>query len=378
MRIAMVFSSDPSTAGGVQEQLLSLQNSLLALGHQVDIFGPAKNIFPFKSYTEISVIKPIPLPNGNVANYTVAMPETDAILKKIQKNYDLVHLHEPYIGLVAWKLISTLNLPLVTTFHAGWNKGSVMEFLQMVIAPFQAIFSQRVQEAIFVSQLGKENWGSLCNGKVGKTVIPLGIGSEFSPPNIVKTIKQPWKLLFVARLVSRKGLQYLPPLIKILKDEGIEVKLEVIGRGPMLAEVKKLALKLGVSRSIEFLGELHGAQKIAHFHAADFFMAPYTDEAFGLTLLEAMAAGCPPIGFNNDAFADTIDQCPVTPLTVAYGDVNQLAKKLKFLATHPKTYTAVREWGFKFCAQFDWAEIAKKTVKVYQKAINRFQSTTST
>ena len=102
-------------------------------------------------------------------------------------------------------------------------------------------------------------------------------------------------VLFLARLVPRKGLEDLLEAWSKLMISRPDVLLVIAGDGPLRADLER-KVPLGVS----FVGRLAGPEVWHAYAAADIFVAPSRREPWGLTINEAMAAGLPVV--MTDAF----------------------------------------------------------------------------
>jgi phosphatidylinositol alpha-1,6-mannosyltransferase len=143
--------------------------------------------------------------------------------------------------------------------------------------------------------------------------------ARFQPPRDRKALRQSlgWSgrsvILTIARLVPRKGLDQalraLAEARKLPKDW-----LYVIGgRGPVEAELRALADRLGLSERVRFLGFVPDEDLAALYGAADVFLQPNRTvdgdtEGFGIVFLEANACGTPVIGGIAGGTADAIEE----------------------------------------------------------------------
>jgi glycosyltransferase involved in cell wall biosynthesis len=100
----------------------------------------------------------------------------------------------------------------------------------------------------------------------------------------------------VGRIERVKGINYLLLAMKIILQQYPNARLEIIGDGSQLNELKSLAEKIGISNSVIFFGKL--ANPIPNYGRMDIFVLPSILEGFGLVLLEAMAAGIPVVATN--------------------------------------------------------------------------------
>lgn len=130
-------------------------------------------------------------------------------------------------------------------------------------------------------------------------VIYYGVNFEdFNPKNrgfIRKRIRDKYNikenealLLFVGKEYKRKGLEYIIKALRFLQRD--DIKLLVVG------EDKSLDGRRFISTSDEKIIFVRHSQDVAQYYvAADIFIFPITFDAFGMVLLEAMAAGLPVI-----------------------------------------------------------------------------------
>ncbi|MGE0141803.1 MAG: glycosyltransferase [Planctomycetota bacterium] len=104
-------------------------------------------------------------------------------------------------------------------------------------------------------------------------------------------------LVSACRVVPKKGMDRVPPLLLALRARGIRAHWQLAGDGPELARVRALALELGVSEQIEFLGPLPNDRLLDVIAASDVAILPSIEQTDGerdglpVFLIEAMALG---------------------------------------------------------------------------------------
>ncbi len=370
LKIAMFFSSDPSQAGGVQEHVFHLSRQLSKLGHKIDIYGPEKNILPYINYHPISKSVTVPVPNGNWANFTVKKSKINLTEMLKEKKYDLVHVHEPYIPFINWELMTESTIPKVATFHTGWDDGSVIGVFNPFISLFRNTFSSNFKGGIFVSKISKKRWRDLFAKKILNEVIHNGIDEIFLPLKNKKTGKI-IKLLFLGRIVSRKGLIYLIKAVNNLSKKRKDFHLTIVGEGPLKKKLESYVRLHKLQKFVAFAGEIIGQKRVKYYQQANIFCAPYRDEAFGLTVLEAMATGTPIVGFKNSAFKEILKGYPYPELLVRSKDIDKLAGALEKIIKDKNMRQKTSSWLLKESKKYSWEKIAKETEEFYYKILEK-------
>lgn len=369
LKIAMFFSSDPSQAGGVQEHVNHLSRNLSSLGHKIDIYGPEKNILQYINYHPVTRSIKIPIPNGNWSNVTVEKENNEQLINKInQRNYDIIHIHEPYIPFVGWEIMKKTKSKKVATFHSAWEKNSIISFINPFITLFQDTFSTSFSGAIFVSKIVKKRWQELCGKKVKQKIIHNGVDKIFYP--IKKQTTFNLKLLFLGRLVEKKGPKYLLKAFNKIIKKFPKLKLIFVGKGEIKKSLENYVKDRELGRNVIFEGEIIGQKRVKYYQQADIFCAPYSDEAFGLTILEAMATGTPIVGFHNSAFKEILKGYPFPELLVKSRDVNKLAWALEKVIEDKNIRQNISSWLIKESKKYNWEKIAQETEEFYYKVLD--------
>lgn len=368
LKIAMFFSSDPSHAGGVQEHVFNLSRHLSILGHKIDIYGPEKNILLYTNYHPISKSITVPIPNGNWGNFTVKIIDENLVSLLKRKNYDLIHIHEPYIPFINWEIMNETIIPKVATFHTGWDDDSIISFINPFISLFKNNFSSNFRGGIFVSKIVKKRWQSLFTKNLNKEIIYNGVEENFLPLNNKKHGKI-IKLLFLGRIVSRKGLIYLVKTINQISKKRQDFHLTIVGDGLLRKQLESYVKLHKLNKFITFTGEIIGEKRVKYYQNADIFCAPYLDEAFGITVLEAAACGLPIVGFNNMAFKEIFKKYPYPELLVELRDIKKLEEAILTLMNNEKMRKNISTWCLAESKKYNWEKVARKTEDFYFKIL---------
>jgi phosphatidylinositol alpha-mannosyltransferase len=369
LRIAMFMSSHPAKAGGVQEHILYLSREMKKRGHRVTLFGPkpSKNIFTHYKVMGEKIY--LPLPGDNDGNIHVLYEKDKPEEVFTQTKFDILHIHEPYMPLAAWTVLDKARLPVVGTFHTSWDDDSLLNVLNGFMPLFKDTFSSRNHSAIFVSDATRKKWIDLCSSAMLKEVIPNAVdGNEFYPK---QSINKKIELLYVARLVARKGIDKLLESVLILQKNKVDFHLTIIGGGVKASYVRDFIRIHSLKHIVTYLGELRGADRLPYFHKADVFCAPYINEAAPIAILEAISSGLPIVGFRNNSFSEILSDYPFKELLVKK-DPKDLAHALEQLIENPSKIQTIKKWCIDKRSSFSWTRIADRTEEMYYKTIERY------
>jgi glycosyltransferase involved in cell wall biosynthesis len=125
-------------------------------------------------------------------------------------------------------------------------------------------------------------------------------------------------LLTVRRLEPRMGIEELLRACRQLVGDGLDFTLGVAGSGMLAARLRVLSENLGLEDRVRFLGRVAESSLPGLYAAADLFVLPtIAYEGFGMSTLEALAAGTPVVGTPVGATPELLR--PLDPMLVAPG-----------------------------------------------------------
>jgi glycosyltransferase involved in cell wall biosynthesis len=117
------------------------------------------------------------------------------------------------------------------------------------------------------------------------------------------------RLLFVGELVPRKGVSVLVDALARLRAAGHAVSLDVVGDGPLEADLRARAGSAGVAGHVRFAGPVpHGPSLLDYFRRADVFVLPsIAGEGVPRVIQEAMASSCPVVATDVGSVREQLD-----------------------------------------------------------------------
>lgn len=225
-----------------------------------------------------------------------------------RRRIDLVHAHWliPQ-GWIASRLASQSGgIPFLVTSHGADLYGFRAAWLTRVKRNVAA----RAAAMTVVSGAMREAAQQLGLTPRRFVVLPMGADmlGRFTPDASVHRSTN--ELLFVGRLVAKKGLPHLIDAMPHVLRERPDARLTIAGFGPEQAELEARAARLGLVGRVQFLGSVTQADLPALYQRAAILVAPFIREADGnqeglpVVLMEAAACGCPIIAGRVDGVAE--------------------------------------------------------------------------
>jgi len=162
-------------------------------------------------------------------------------------------------------------------------------------------------------------------------VIPNGVDLVAFQPQQTAPDMGPLRILCVGRLIERKGQDHLIDAVKRLTDEGIDVRLDLVGAGDARADYESHVKCVGLADRVRFLGYVPRENILEHYGAAHVFVLPSYNEGMSVALLEAMASGLPVVVTPTGGTSELVEP-ETNGLVFEWGDVDQLTSHLRRLA----------------------------------------------
>jgi glycosyltransferase involved in cell wall biosynthesis len=160
-----------------------------------------------------------------------------------------------------------------------------------------------ISTRVFVNGRGlaDELWRPL-QGKVTEAIISTISANDFLP--VDRETEGRIELLSVCRLVPSKRIDVALDMTKLLLDRGIDVRLTVVGDGPLRNELIHQAEKLSLGDHVTFTGYIDDRRYLRTIYGRSHVFVLCTEmEGVSLAIQEAMAAGLAVVSTNRGALA---------------------------------------------------------------------------
>lgn len=287
-----------------------------------------------------------------------------------------IHAHwlfpQGILAVFAAKFIAP-SVPVICTSHGGdlfGLKGRIAASLRSCVLKHSKVITV-VSDAMKVFLLHNHT----LDDSIKVQVIPMGVDlkNSFIP---TAQPKCPYQLLFVGRMVEKKGIEYLIQAMSQVAHVFPQAKLTVVGDGPYLNIAKNLASSLELNANIEFLGAMENLQLPALYQNATFFVAPFIEakngdqEGLGLVMVEAMGCGCAVIASDMPAVRDVVINNE-TGILVPQRDSQALASEIIRLMNSPEATARISRQGRHYVShKFDWEIVSAKYATLLEAAID--------
>ena len=289
---------------------------------------------------------------------------------------DLIHAHwlipQGLAALLA-RLLVRRYVPIVCTSHGGdlfGLKGPLLDRIKKGIL-------NRCDSISVVSHAMAARVKALAP-HTHPAVIPMGtdLRDRFVPSAAPRSgpIQH---LIFVGRLVQKKGVEHLLEAVAILRPTHPALSLEIVGHGPLLGSLVATADARDLGDCVRFTGPVPHDRLAERYQSADLAVFPFVEatdgdqEGFGLVMVEAMGCSCAVIASGLPAVRDVI-RPGETGILVPPGDPRALAAAIAAALVDPEYARVIAQRGRMYAVEnFDWGVARRRFTKVYQEMLNR-------
>ncbi|MBE0479391.1 MAG: glycosyltransferase family 4 protein [Dehalococcoidia bacterium] len=374
MKIALVSPYDFAYPGGVNNHILHLREHFIRMGHEIKIIAPSSR--PLNNSQNVIVIgKAVPI---RASGSIVRVPVSPNLLfsQKIRQllareRFDVVHIHEPFLPVLGTAVLhhcSSREL-VVATFHAFRSNSWGYVFWKPIILNH---WFRKLEGKIVVSRAAMDFISRYFPGEY--EIIPNGIdfarfaGVDVQP--IPEFCDGKLNVLFVGRIEKRKGFKYLLGAYQRVKQGMPDIRLIVVGpQDRSLQKFRRIASEQNI-RDVVFAGYASHEDLPRYYKSADVFCSPATGkESFGLVLLEAMAAGTPPVASSIAGYAGVIKHGK-DGILVKPKDETALADVLKQVLNDRSLRERMGEAGRIKAAEYSWNTVAERVMGYYQQLLS--------
>ena len=335
----LIISPTQFGIGGISQHIQGLKNFLEKHDHKVEIIS-SENTFTIP-------IKGLKNPSFMISSF---------FKSKFKKNQDIVHAH---------------NIPAALSMKNTSGKK---------ILSLHGIFSQQINQlhgkqtgnistkyeknaltwADAITVVSKEAYDYYTN--LGYNVFQIPNAIDFSSLTSKIDRRYEKQIIFVGRLSREKGIDNLISISKKLPND---VHLVILGTGP---EEHKIIDLVKNHKNIHFFGYQKKEETISLIRGSDILIQPSLNEGISSTILEAMACKTIVVTTNVGGNKELIISEETGFLLSINSDL--FIEKINYIFTHQEISEKIINNAFQFVEQYDWNEVGKKYLKLYEKLLD--------
>lgn len=293
----------PKQYGGTERVVSALTEELVKRGHEVTLFATGDSVTSANLIsTQPRSLSEAGIKNANTAGEIILQHVGNAY--KMQNRFDIIHDHIAFSNLPAANFIKT---PVVITLHGP-------------ITPTKRKLYEMFDKPYYVS-ISKSQIRYFPNINIAGTVYN-GLPMEDYPFGR----KDKGYLLFVGRISKLKGVHFA---IEVAETLDLPLIIAATLHSRDIPYFKKY-IKPHLSDKIQWIGEVGEEERNVLMSKALCFLNPVTwKEPFGLTMIEAMACGCPVVAFNKGSIPEVIENGKTGFIVQDVGEMISAVKRIK-------------------------------------------------
>lgn len=345
MRILHVITS--LEIGGAQKLLTDLL-PLQAISENVTLLVYERICNDFEKTLEQADINIICLEEHNFYNPKVVLK-----LRKIFKDYDIVHAH--LFPTIYWASLAArgLKTKLIYTEHSTFNSRRNKWYFR----PIERFMYKRYDKIISISRQTQEAL-TLWLGENDERFIIIENGVDTKKFSSIKTPVIPGSLIMVSRFATSKDQETVIKAMKYIDKKAI---LRFVGDGENRINCEKITKELGLTDRIQFLG--------ARSDIAELISSAYIGiqsskwEGFGLTAVEIMSCGKPVVASDVEGLKQVVEGAG---LIFKCGNVIELADIINNLLNDKEYYQKVSDRCLQRAKEYDISVMSKRYLSVYK------------
>lgn len=295
-----------------------------------------------------------------------------AFVAGLQAPADVVEATNQVVHPLGWLIARLRGIPLVywyaDVFLEDWTRhfgpagllGRAVEWLTLRL---------RADRYIAVSEATADKLRGAGVPTQRITVIPCGYEPRLVEEALAERQRPGEGLIAVNRLVRYKGTHLLLEAVAALKTRGQTETLTVIGQGPELSELRRLAESLGIEESVVFLGHVKShSEVLRRIASAKALVSASTVEGFGITVVEAMALGVPYVVSDIPAYREVTAGGRGGRLFTA-GSGAALVEQLADVLADDELRGQLAAEGRRSASRYRWEEISRSTDGVWREVL---------
>lgn len=376
LRVCLVSAAYRPYPSGVSEHVHHLAAELQRQGNHVHVltssfpsrFCSGSSEPPAFPVDRIGRVMLIPM-NRSYATLPVGLHLPSQVSDFFARHeFDIVHCHGLFWPEISyWAIRSSRAVNLFTILTAGFRitkSGSRL---------FRSLFRRhlsRLHGRIAISNRARAAVEAYVPGEY--RIIPCGIDLNRFHTGLAplpEHRKRGPQILFLGRLDARKGLDILLQAMPFVLRSRPDVRLVVVGSGPLEPAARRRINRLGIEPAVTLLGAVPWSDLPRYYAGSDVYCSPALGgEALGIVLLEAMAAGTPVVASRIPGYDETVRD-GIDGLLCEPGNPEALSQSLLQVINNQELARRLSIAGQLRAQEYAWPLVARRTLDYYRELL---------
>jgi rhamnosyl/mannosyltransferase len=275
---------------------------------------------------------------------TMISPAMIFALKKVQDQYDIIHVHHPDPMACLALLLSGYKGKVVLHWHSDIQKQRI---LLRLYSPLQKWLIRRADKIVGTSPVYLSESPFLRKVQHKTVCLPIGVDPMCPDAAGVRKIKDRYKgkkiIFSLGRLVTYKGYEFLIAATKYLKDNYM---ILIGGTGALREKLQEEINSMHLRGKVKLLGHVSDEELPSYYGACDVFCLSSVQktEAFGIVQIEAMSCGKPVVATKiPHSGVSWVNAHEESGINVVPGDAYALAKAIEAIVENGAAYDRYSE-----------------------------------
>jgi phosphatidylinositol alpha-mannosyltransferase len=368
VRIGVVTEYYEPSVGGIQEHVRNFAREARRLGHGVTVVTSAMPDVaagprPAPAPDDPEVIRigrsyPV-FNNGGVGRVTGGLRLSGTVRDLLSAaRFDVVHVHAPLTPVLPLLAIHHATAPVVGTFHTHFRPGLAFRLARGLLQRYL----DRLDAAIAVSRACLVPLDGRLRADF--RIVPNGVDAKWfgGGRRLPHLDDGRLNVLWVGRPEPRNGLDRMLAAFALAR-RSVSARLVVLGDGPLLARYRA-ALPAELAEDVLFAGRVVD-ERPDWYASAHVYCAPTRIASFGVTLLEAMAAGVPVLASDIEGFREVLHH-GIEGELLSPDDPAAWARAIVHLARDPARASAYGIAGRRTAQRYAWPAVAGEVLGIYR------------
>lgn len=296
LRVGLVYDDTIDRYGGIGVYVTTLGAGLRRRGHYVEHLVGSSERSSFDGAPVRSLARNMHVRfNGNILSMPVLSRGAQLDRALAEGRFDVLHVQVPYSPLMAGRLLTRADdrCAVIGTYHVA-SERLLPRVGAAALRVLKARSSPRFDSMVGVSEVAAAFAGRW-SGMDATTLVPNLLDIGHVRRIVAASADRPrYDVVFVGRLVTRKGCDELLSALSVVQRDGIgrPLRVAIIGDGPLRPKLERRARAIGLGAGVVFCGAVDDQRKFALLSGARVACFPSLfGESFGVVILEALAAG---------------------------------------------------------------------------------------